>query len=201
MSENRRRIIGVTGPTGAGKSTVVAVLKESFGFRAIDTDKLARLAVNDKNCALSLKKAFGNDIYEKDGSLNRALLASRAFQNDEKTALLNSITHPVIIQMLLEEIENAPDDVTQFVIDVPLLYESGLDKICDFVFAVTAPYQTRLSRIRKRDGLTIEQAKLRMARQKKNKFYESRADYVIDGRSSNLEEDIRTALLKLEVIR
>ncbi len=201
MSENRRRIIGVTGPTGAGKSTVVAVLKKSFGFRAIDTDKLARLAVNDKNCALSLKKAFGNDIYEKDGSLNRALLASRAFQNDEKTALLNSITHPVIIQMLLEEIENAPDDVTQFVIDVPLLYESGLDKICDFVFAVAAPYQTRLSRIRKRDGLTIEQAKLRMARQKKNKFYESRADYVIDGRSSNLEEDIRTALLKLEVIR
>ena len=201
MSENRRRIIGVTGPTGAVKSTVVAVLKKSFGFRAIDTDKLARLAVNDKNCALSLKKAFGNDIYEKDGSLNRALLASRAFQNDEKTALLNSITHPVIIQMLLEEIENAPDDVTKFVIDVPLLYESGLDKICDFVFAVTAPYQTRLSRIRKRDGLTIEQAKLRMARQKKNKFYESRADYVIDGRSSNLEEDIRTALLKLEVIR
>lgn len=201
MSENRRQIIGVTGPTGAGKSTVVAVLKESFGFRAIDTDKLARLAVNDKNCALSLKKAFGNDIYEKDGSLNRSLLASRAFQNDEKTALLNSITHPVIIQMLLEEIKNAPDDVTQFVIDVPLLYESGLDKICDFVFAVTAPYQTRLSRIRKRDGLTIEQAKLRMARQKKNKFYESRADYVIDGRSSNLEEDIRTALLKLEVIR
>ena len=85
-------------------------------------------------------------------------------------------------------------------IDVPLLYESGLDSICDFVLAVTAPYQTRLSRIRRRDGLTLEQAKLRMARQKKNQFYESRADIVINGRSSDTKADLAAALTKLQVI-
>ena len=105
-----------------------------------------------------------------------------------------------MIRLLWERIGRAGKKTRKFVIDVPLLYESGLDSICDFVLAVTAPYQTRLSRIRRRDGLTLEQAKLRMARQKKNQFYESRADIVINGRSSDTKADLAAALTKLQVI-
>ena len=185
MSEKQRRILGVTGPTGAGKSTVVQILRDSFGFCAIDTDQLAR---------------DGADLYDENGYLDRALLAQRAFQSDENTKKLNAIVHPLVIRMLLSQIEEASEDTRNFVIDVPLLYESGLDRICDFVIAVVAPYQTRLARIRKRDGLTVEQAKRRMARQQKNKFYESRADLVIDGRSRDPKGDLAAALQKLRVI-
>ncbi len=200
MSEKKRLILGVTGPTGAGKSTVVKLLEAEFGFFAIDTDQLAREAVNEEDCARALREAFGADLYDEKGNLNRALLAQRAFQSDEKTKRLNEITHPVVIRLLWERIGRAGKKTRKFVIDVPLLYESGLDSICDFVLAVTAPYQTRLSRIRRRDGLTLEQAKLRMARQKKNQFYESRADIVINGRSSDPKADLAAALTKLQVI-
>ena len=200
MSEKKRLILGVTGPTGAGKSTIVKLLEAEFGFYAIDTDQLAREAVNEEDCARALREAFGADLYDEAGNLNRALLADRAFQSDEKTKRLNGITHPVVIRLLRERIAHAGKKTRKFVIDVPLLYESGLDSICDFVLAVTAPYQTRLSRIRKRDGLTLEQAKLRMARQKKNQYYESRADIVINGRSSDPKADLTAALTKLQVI-
>lgn len=200
MSEKQRRILGVTGPTGAGKSTVVQILRDSFGFCAIDTDQLARDAVREEECAAALRETFGADLYDENGHLDRALLAQRAFQSDENTKKLNAIVHPLVIRMLLSQIEEASEDTRNFVIDVPLLYESGLDRICDFVIAVVAPYQTRLARIRKRDGLTVEQAKLRMARQQKNKFYESRADLVIDGRSRDPKGDLAAALQKLRVI-
>ena len=200
MSEKQRRILGVTGPTGAGKSTVVQILRDSFGFCAIDTDQLARDAVREEECAVALRETFGADLYDENGYLDRALLAQRAFQSDENTKKLNAIVHPLVIRMLLSQIEEASEDTRNFVIDVPLLYESGLDRICDFVIAVVAPYQTRLARIRKRDGLTVEQAKLRMARQQKNKFYESRADLVIDGRSRDPKGDLAAALQKLRVI-
>ncbi|MBO7218302.1 MAG: threonylcarbamoyl-AMP synthase, partial [Clostridia bacterium] len=81
-------IIGLTGPTGAGKTTACEIAEKN-GFKVINCDKTARRATEDKTCLVALKTAFGEDIINPDGSLNRAALAKKAFSSSENTELLN----------------------------------------------------------------------------------------------------------------
>lgn len=173
-------ILGLTGPTGAGKSAAAAGMK-ARGCAVIDADQLARKAVEPGSPALSeLAAAFGPDILDETGALNRALLAQRAFVSSEATQRLNRITHPYIIRLTEEEIRQyAEKGVPLIVLDAPLLYESGMDRLCDAVAAVIAPKQTRLERIMRRDGISRESALLRMSAQNKDEFYTDRARYVL----------------------
>ena len=177
---SKMAIIGLTGPTGAGKSAL-AEAAVRYGCRHADCDVLARLAVEPGMPALSLlSEAFGSDIIRPDGVLDRPLLAKRAFPTQEGRDKLNSIVHPAVIE-LLEEFISLSDSqgAAGVVIDAPLLFESKLDERCDAVIAVVAPDQFRLERIMKRDGLTEEAAKLRMAAQHHCEYYSGRADYTI----------------------
>jgi dephospho-CoA kinase len=174
-------VIGLTGPTGAGKSTVAAVFRD-LGCAIIDADILARKAVTNAECLHALSGEFGADIVRSDGSLNRELLAKRAFSTPEKTEKLNRITHPVILQETtrrIRELQNS--NITAIILDAALLFESGADSLCNTTVAVTAPPESRLKRIMKRDGITAEAAKQRMSAQHSNRFYEERAAYVFDG--------------------
>lgn len=173
-------IIGITGPTGAGKSYVSDILAKR-GFAVIDADEIAREIMRPGSKYLqNAAKHFGEDIINPDGSLDRKLLASRAFVSKEKTELLNSISHPAIIERTLQiakELYNSGHELILF--DAPLLFESGSDKICRKTIAVCAPENIRLNRIIERDNLTIEQAKLRMSVQKPNDYYINKCDYAI----------------------
>lgn len=174
-------IIGLTGQTGAGKTTVANELKGSDCL-IIDADEIARDVVKPgSKCLKDLCNEFGKDICNFDGTLNRSLLAKRAFSNRYKTDKLNSIAHPFIVEKIKNIIENNKLNYRVIIIDAPLLIESGLNKICKIVISVLAPEETRLKRIIKRDKLTIEEAKKRMASQNNEDFYKNNSSYILDG--------------------
>lgn len=179
----KNRVIGLTGQTGAGKSTVAGML-ESLGCRIINADAVAREATaKGSECLKRLAEYFGNDIIDSNGNCVRKLLAQRAFSSRENTEILNSITHPMIIGRISEYIEMCGED-ENVVIDAPQLFESGCDKLCDKVIAVTAPKDVRLQRIIMRDDISEQYALLRINAQHDEEYYTSRADFVIDGSMS-----------------
>ncbi|MBQ2603566.1 MAG: dephospho-CoA kinase [Clostridia bacterium] len=173
-------IVGLTGQTGAGKSTV-AKFFEKEGFVIIDADKLARQIMEKGSLTLKLVTAvFGNDVLYADGALNRQKLAQKAFSSEENTRLLNEITHPRILSETLKICREYTDKGRKyFLIDAPLLFEGCFDILCDTVVCVTAPKEIRLERLKKRDGLSEEKLLERMNAQHDEEFYIKRADYII----------------------
>ena len=174
------KVYGLTGKTGAGKSTVAEKL-EKMGFCVIDGDKIARSITEKGKPAISiLANEFGCDIIEDDGSLNRKLLASRAFKDRESTAKLNAITHPIIKAEFEKELRKAEEEGFSFaVIDAAALLESSCKDLCEKIIVVTAPEEIRLSRILLRDGITKEQALIRIKAQFPDEYYNEKADILI----------------------
>lgn len=173
-------IVGLTGQTGAGKSTVAAKLCEK-GLYIIDGDIAAREIMAPGSPVLKMLAAeFGDDILNQDGSLNRKLLASRAFTNRENTLKLNGITHPVITGHVVQKIKEAEKRGERAaVIDAAALLESGIAPLCDMIAVVTAPEEVRLSRIMQRDGLSRSEALKRISAQLGENWYRSHADVVL----------------------
>lgn len=132
-------------------------------------------------CVKSLAAAFGSDILDSDGTLNRPLLAKRAFSSKENTLLLNSLVHPFVVAEFLKECKKAADNGVEMVVfDASQLFESNADVICDMVVSVTADAQTRVERICKRDGISPEQAQMRINAQLDEQFFKENSDYIID---------------------
>lgn len=173
-------VIGLTGKTGAGKSTIAKKLKEN-GCYIIDGDVLARQVTQKGSPALSLlAQIFGEDIIDSCGELDRKLLAKRAFADTESTEKLNAVTHPYINSLFKDEIEKAVGlGFNTAVIDAAALLESDCRLLCEKIAVVTAPTQIRLERILKRDGITYEQAITRINAQKSDEYYFSNADIII----------------------
>ena len=167
-------IIGLTGPTGAGKSTVSAAA-EQFGLRVVNCDLLARKAVEKGTEGLKAVTAvFGNGILEKDGSLNRKELAAVAFKTPENTELLNKTLLPHIVKLVKEETNSK-----NALLDAPTLFESGLNSECVKTIAVLADKKLREERITARDNITKQQALLRINAGKSDDFYKTHADCII----------------------
>ena len=167
-------IIGLTGPTGAGKSTAAAAA-EDLGLQVIDCDKSARAATEKETDGLkALVAAFGEEILLQDGSLDRKALAAAAFSSPPKTELLNKTILPHIVKLVLAEAEGK-----SVLLDAPTLFESGLDSVCTAVIAVSADTEIRKERIIKRDGLSPAAADLRINAGKTDEYYKQRADYFL----------------------
>lgn len=173
-------VIGLTGPTGSGKSAFAAMLRER-GFYVADADAAARQVVQAGSPVLdALCGTFGADILDEDGTLCRSRLAERAFASPENVQILNALTHPAIGRVLFSQIAAHPD-ARGAVIDAPALIESGIADKCDLIAVVLAPPEERLRRIMLRDGLTEEQARRRMQAQQPDAFYLEKADVVLHG--------------------
>lgn len=167
-------IIGLTGPTGAGKSRACSIC-EALGLKLVDCDKVARKAVEKGTKGLAaLVDAFGNSILNPDSTLNRKKLAGIAFATKENTLLLNATTFPFIKELVLKETETG-----NTLLDAPTLFESGINEICFKTIAILCDKNTRLKRIMKRDDLTEEEALLRINAGKSDDFYIQNADYII----------------------
>ncbi len=172
-------IIGVCGQTGAGKSTVCALLAQR-GAEIIDTDKIAREVVMPGSPVLTaLAEEFGEDILLPDGSLNRRKLAERAFRTPESAKKLSAATHPAICKIALERAQQANAAGKTAVIDAPLLFSAGLDRHCDVTLKVTAPEAERIRRITLRDGITEADAKKRVAAQAEEDRLSDAATHII----------------------
>ena len=178
-------IIGLTGATGAGKSTAVEYFRQN-GFVTIDADSLARKAMMPgSSCLKQVCGVFGKDILNPDNTLNRGKLAKKAFSSRENAQLLNDITHPwIFLQIMKLCREHIDSGNKKILFDAPLLFESRSEIMCDFVVCVTAPKEVRMERLLKRDGLSREQLEKRMKVQHEDNYYISKADFVIDGSAS-----------------
>ncbi|MCL2023383.1 MAG: dephospho-CoA kinase [Oscillospiraceae bacterium] len=182
------KLYGVIGPTGAGKSTLCRAL-EARGFFVIDGDELARRVTAPGSPVLdALTQAFGQDILEK-GVMNRKELARQAFSSPEKTAKLNAIIHPAIEDLMYSDI-SAAQAKTVFIEGAALL-ESPIK--CAAYIAVLAPEEMRLERIMRRDGISEQEARLRMSAQRDDKYYSSTAAYTVDG-AGDIAEQIEDLL-------
>lgn len=169
--------LGLTGPTGAGKSTVARLLEQN-GIPLVDADAIARTVTEKGSPVLSaLADTFGKDILFPDGSLDRRALAAVAFSSKENTEKLNAVTHPAILARIRRALADATGDAV--VLDAPLLFETGLDTLCDYTAAIVADEAVRLARITARDGISEEEAKKRMAVQPDTAFYAARADILL----------------------
>ena len=178
---NKVNIIGITGATGAGKSTVTRHIAEK-GIPVIDADLLAREVVGkDSVCLQSIASVFGTDILNADGTLHRKALARKAFASTLHTQKLNEIIHPFIIMETLKKTDILRKDHSVILLDAPLLFECYMDILCRSVIGVVCEENIRLERIMKRDGLTENEARQRMSVQHDSRFYCERSDFVIDG--------------------
>ena len=174
-------VIGLTGPTGAGKSTVAELLQKKHAFAWIDADQTARGVTETGSPLLPvLAGQFGEDILDESGALLRSRLAERAFSSPEKTALLNRLTHPAVTAKISDEIARLSAAGSKaVVVDAAALFESGIDKLCSFTAVVSASEPVRLKRVVARDGIDEESVGLRMKAQLSAAEYEKRADVVV----------------------
>lgn len=186
-----KKLVGLTGKTGAGKSTVSALLKEK-GAYIIDGDIVARKVLVDNVALLNkLKDEFGCGIINPDGTLNRRALAKEAFSTPGKTEKLNSIMHPAINDFIFEEAEKAFSDYDVVIVDAAAIIESGFVQKSDYLIVVHAPVEIRKERIIKRDGLSEGDADVRINGQKEDEFYLSKADFIFNNYSPyNIEEQL-----------
>lgn len=174
-------VVGLTGPTGSGKSTARNVAAE-LGFFCIDADKVARDAVEIGSPLLPvLQKEFG-DVLNSDGSLNRAKLASAAFCSKARTEKLNSIMLPHIVGMIENIIKGSESEFV--LLDAPTLFEAGAQKICQRTIGVVADENIRLKRIMERDNITEDAATLRISVGKPTSFYEENCDYILSNNAT-----------------
>ncbi len=197
------KVIGVTGPSGAGKTTLSEFLKNMYNAQVIDADKIAKKLSNDVNTDYfkEIIKLFGKDNLQKDGCLNRKKIAEIIYNNSEKRNQLNLLTFKYVVNEIVKILNQLrlENNLEYVCIDVPLLYEAKMEDICDIVIAVIADDEQKISRICERDNIDKELAKQRLKIQNSNQFFIEKADYVIenDGTKERLEKKLKEIMDKI----
>ncbi|NLG82511.1 MAG: dephospho-CoA kinase [Bacilli bacterium] len=194
-------IIGLTGGIATGKSTISNLFKEK-GIPVIDNDKIAHDLIKRGQPAYNeIITIFGCDILNEDGEINRKKLGEIVFNNEEKRLILNKIVHPLVKDVVKQEIRKYQQaGYNTIVIDVPLLFESGFDDLCDMTLVVYAHPLVQLERLVKRDRLSNEEAEKRIKAQMSLEEKVLRADYIINN-SDTIDETIKQFNQLLEKIK
>lgn len=187
-------MVGLTGGIGAGKSVVAGRLAE-LGAVVIDSDRLAREVVEPGTDGLrEVVEEFGREVLGPDGALDRPALGRLVFGDDAARRRLEAIVHPRVRARSAELIAAAPPDAV-VVNDIPLLVESGIGAGFDLVVVVLAGEETRLRRLAGARGMTVEEARARMAAQATDEQRRAAADVVLDNDGSR--EDLLAAVDRL----
>lgn len=194
-------VVGLTGPSGAGKGLVVKRFA-AHGFCVIDADRVAREVVRPGEATLiRLTEAFGGEILLPDGTLNRRGLAAIAFASRENTDRLNAIMHGEIRRRMLARADACRAAHINVIFDAPQLFEAGMEDACDCCVAVTAPLELRVKRLVQRDGLTEEEIRRRAARQHEDSFFIRRCQYHICNDSDIDRLERKTEAVIGEILR
>lgn len=178
-------VLGLTGGIASGKSSISAMLKE-MGFPIVDADEIARRVVEKGSPVLErIKEEFGEGVLNADGTLNRKALGQLVFSSNKKLELLNSITHPAIIEEIRRNIDALSAKGERLcVLDVPLLIESGINNMADAVLLVYVDEKTQLYRLMNRDHISEELALKKISSQMSFEEKKKYADYIIDNSGS-----------------
>ena len=179
-SLNGVMVVGLTGQTGAGKSTVSKIFSAN-GFAVINADNIARKVVEKgSKCLDEIEDLFGSEVITDEKTLNRKALAAIVFSDKTKLETLNTIVYPYITGEILRRIRECSDNGDKLILlDAPTLFESRADDFCEIIISVLADPDIRRERIIIRDGLTAEQAQKRMNSQLDEDFFKTHSDYII----------------------
>ena len=191
------RVIGITGSSGSGKTTVCKIIKKLYNSEILDADKVAKELSNDVNSDYyrEMVKLFGKECLLEDNMLNRKKIAEIIYQDEAKREGLNNLTFNYVVKKMKKDLSEIKDK-DLVIIDAPLLYEAGVDKLCDKVIAIIAEKSNKVKRICLRDGIDELFAKKRLLIQNEDDFYINKADYVIYNNKDfkELEESIKKVL-------
>ena len=172
--------LGITGRSGCGKSTVTAVFAAQ-GVPLADADQISREILLPGSPLLpALAERFGEDILNADGTLDRRLLADRAFASPEGKAALDRLTHPEIVRRIRAAKQAAQAaGAPLFVLDGAVIVGTAAQAECDRLCVVTAPFETSVARIVVRDGIAPEMAARRLNAQTPEAVLTAQADYIL----------------------
>lgn len=173
--------VGITGGIGSGKTTVCKLL-ERFGVPVYYADDRAKWLMHYKeNVKAQLIAAFGEEVYNEEGELDRAYLASLVFKDQNQLNQLNSIVHPAVHEDgIAWQAEQEAAGASYTIKEAALLFETGSYKELDKIVVVTAPEEVRIQRVLQREDTTVEQIKARIQKQMPQEEKVKRADYVIE---------------------
>lgn len=196
-------VIGLTGPTGAGKGAVASIFAD-YGIPVINADRVYHdLIAPPSSCLQELAEVFGKQILLADGSLDRRALGGIVFSDPAAREKLNSITHRYVMEEVQGQMERfRREGVRVAVFDAPQLFEAGAHRACGAVISVLADRGLRLERIIARDGLTAEAAMRRILAQKSDEFFKTHSDYIVENNGSleSLAPQVHRILFALGVI-
>ena len=163
MHANKPYVIGLTGGIGCGKSEAAKYL-ESLGAAHFDADAVSRALTAPNGPALpAIRERFGDGVFHADGTLDRAALGRLVFGDTAQRRALEGILHPLVQRSMLESMDAAAESGARVILlDVPLLFETGMDALCDETWALYVSREMQISRVSTRDGLTREQAEARI---------------------------------------
>ena len=179
------KIVGLTGGNSSGKSTVSSYLKQ-LKIPVIDADEVARKVVEpNSQGAIEIRKTFGSDVFEEDGSLNRQRLGALIFSNAENRQKLDDLLQPLIKIMILDEIEeHRQKGENMIVLDLPLLFEKQYEELCEEIIVVYIPKELQLERLMKRNQYTKQEALSRIDSQLSIEEKRKRATVLLDNQGT-----------------
>ena len=196
-------VIGLTGPSGAGKGEVARIFA-AYGLPVINADEVYRkLLLPPSSCLKELTEQFGGEILTPTGELDRRKMSAIVFSNPTALQKLNSISHRYVMEDIhrtLEQLRRAGTRAA--VLDAPQLFEAGANRDCGTVISVLAERRLRVERIMTRDGLDAESALRRINAQKSDEYFRTHSDYVIENNGSveHLLPTVKRILFELGVM-
>lgn len=171
-------IIGITGNSGSGKTSISKLLEKELNTYIIDADKVVKeMSMPDEVYFKEIVKEFGKDILLENGEIDKSKLASIIFEDEGKREVLNSLTFKYVVEEISKRASSSRKKTV--IIDAPLLIESKLNEICDIVISVVADEEIKIKRICLRDNIDEDTAKKRINAQPKNDFYIKNSNLVI----------------------
>lgn len=190
-------VIGLTGGIGSGKSTVTEFLKNK-GYIVIDADKISHDITKKGSPVLDqIRAVFGDDVFETDGELKRKSLAKIVFQSPSKRKALEEMTTKVVLESMEKQLNDLRKTDTYDIIflDVPLLFETGADKLTDFIWLIDAETDIRINRVMIRDKVQKEQVIERIKCQMPSDIKGELSDEIVN--NSNGKESLYNEIERL----
>lgn len=193
-----KQLIGVTGGIASGKSNVCNVIR-SLGYKVIDSDAITHLLYQRGNSVYNaIINTFGKEYLDSNLEIDRKKLGKYIFSNEEAKNKLNSVTHPLILAKMKEEIDKSNDKI--IFLDIPLLFEAKLEYLCDKIICVYLEESIQVQRLMERDHIDYDYAMLKIHSQMDLNIKKDKADYVIHSKGSLDETEalVKTIINEIE---
>ncbi len=190
------KIIGLTGGIGSGKSTVLQFFKEIGAKTYIADIEAKKLMNSDEELKFQIIQLFGDKVYNS-GAVDRKYLANIVFNDTSKLEKLNKLVHPKVQQHFLNFVKKCNRGI--IIYESAILFESGSNKLCDYVITVYTDYKTKMERLKLRDGSSEEEIKARMQHQLNDNYKLAKANFIIN--NNNIENTKRQVSTIYEILQ